>query len=265
MKVYDTFIFYNELNMLKLRLEELDDLVDYHILVEAGRTFTNKSKQLCYNDNKHLDGIEKYAHKIIHLMINNFDDVSNNGNPWNCEFYQRNYVIKYIKDNLNDDDIILHGDVDEIPNTNTIKYMLNNDPIDCPYSVEMDFYYYNFNWKIKTNWYLYLMCKKKDLNVLTLSDYRTKCVPSKVIKNGGWHLSYFMTLDEIKNKINTFSHQEYNNETFNNENWINMCIKMGISIFDKGTSNQFNNLIKKNDQNNLPKTYEKFNGIYKIK
>jgi hypothetical protein len=35
MKIYDCFTFYNELDLLELRLEELYDHVDHFVLVEA--------------------------------------------------------------------------------------------------------------------------------------------------------------------------------------------------------------------------------------
>ena len=38
-------------------------------------------------------------------------------------------------------------------------------------------------------------------------------------------------LEQIKNKINAFSHQEFNNETFTNKEHIEDCIKNGKSLF----------------------------------
>ncbi len=40
MKVIDCFIFYNELDMLKFRLNELNDIVDYFVIVECTKTNT---------------------------------------------------------------------------------------------------------------------------------------------------------------------------------------------------------------------------------
>ena len=78
----------------------------------------------------------------------------------------------------------------------------------------MDFYYYNLNTKFKNKWELCKIIsykKYKNLNI-SCNDIRTmKC--SKIL-NGGWHLSFFGSLNFIKNKINNFSHQEYNNNEF---------------------------------------------------
>ena len=52
MKIYDCFTFYNELDLLEIRLNELNDVVDGFILVEAEQSHQNKSKPLFFQDNK---------------------------------------------------------------------------------------------------------------------------------------------------------------------------------------------------------------------
>ena len=46
MKVYDCFTFFNELDLLEIRLNELDNVVDYFVLVESKRSFQNKPKEI---------------------------------------------------------------------------------------------------------------------------------------------------------------------------------------------------------------------------
>ena len=46
MKIYDCFTFYNEFDLLELRLRETSDLVDYFVVVEANTTFQNQPKEL---------------------------------------------------------------------------------------------------------------------------------------------------------------------------------------------------------------------------
>jgi beta-1,4-mannosyl-glycoprotein beta-1,4-N-acetylglucosaminyltransferase len=47
-KIVDCFIFHNELDMLKFRLKELYDVVDYFVLVESTKTFTNADKKTIF-------------------------------------------------------------------------------------------------------------------------------------------------------------------------------------------------------------------------
>ena len=42
----------NELDLLEIRLNELDDVVDYFVLVEANRTFQNNHKPYYFDENK---------------------------------------------------------------------------------------------------------------------------------------------------------------------------------------------------------------------
>ncbi len=50
--IYDCFLFFNEFKILRLRLQELKDVVDQFVLVESTRTFSNKPKPLFFEQNK---------------------------------------------------------------------------------------------------------------------------------------------------------------------------------------------------------------------
>jgi beta-1,4-mannosyl-glycoprotein beta-1,4-N-acetylglucosaminyltransferase len=52
-KVYDCFLFHDELRILRLRFEELDSAVDYFVLVESPFTFTGLPKPLHFEQHKH--------------------------------------------------------------------------------------------------------------------------------------------------------------------------------------------------------------------
>ena len=51
MKIFDCFTYFNEEDILRLRLEELNDVVDYFVIVEASQTFTGIDKPF-YLDSK---------------------------------------------------------------------------------------------------------------------------------------------------------------------------------------------------------------------
>ena len=50
--LFDCFTFYNELELLEIRLNCLDTFVDKFVLVESTKTFTNKDKELYFDNNK---------------------------------------------------------------------------------------------------------------------------------------------------------------------------------------------------------------------
>ena len=51
-KLFDCFVFFNELDILEIRLNTLDPLVDYFVLVESTHTFTGQDKPLHFEPNK---------------------------------------------------------------------------------------------------------------------------------------------------------------------------------------------------------------------
>ena len=84
-KIYDSFLFFNELDLLDIRLTILDPYVDYFVISECDYTFSGNKKPFYFDDNKNL--FSKFLHKIIHIknhnsnetenLINTFSDLAN--------------------------------------------------------------------------------------------------------------------------------------------------------------------------------------------
>lgn len=114
MKIYDCFIFFNELDLLEIRLNELNGFVDYFVIVESDKTFTGNYKGYIFEKNK--SKYKSILHKIIYIKVTMPSKI----NPWQAEFLQRNKIKEGLK-NCNENDIILISDIDEIPNLKKIK------------------------------------------------------------------------------------------------------------------------------------------------
>ena len=117
----------------------------------------------------------------------------------------------------------------------------------------MDFYYYNLNSKNMNKWHsvkivLYRLFKQKNLSC---EDYRGLKCP--IIKHGGWHLSYFGDKYFIKNKIENFSHQEFNNEQFTNLNKIEERVKNFDDLYNRPSDKIYKIPISQN--NYLPPNF----------
>jgi beta-1,4-mannosyl-glycoprotein beta-1,4-N-acetylglucosaminyltransferase len=256
--VVDSFIFFNELDMLKFRLNYLNDSVDYFILVESTKSFTGNKKELFFENNK--SEFEPFLHKIKHIIIDDLD----NTNPWSNEYKQRDSISKGIDQlNLGDDDLIIISDVDEIPDRNTINDLCKNIKILNIGYFEQDLYYYNLNCKFNGKWGLSKVC--------TYSFYKEIKSPQKIrnygaskIPNGGWHFSYFGDVNFIINKIRNFSHQEFNNSKFTDPEKIKKTIKENKDLYDRESQNITYTYIDHNKNGYLPENYEfllKFNKI----
>jgi len=258
MKIVDCFIFYNELDMLNYRLNILKDIVDYFVIVEAKYTFSGKEKPLYFNDNKQMFNF--CNNKIIHVIVSDFPhkypDIDYTKNQqWENEIYHRDCIKKAIdRLNLNDNDVITITDLDEIPDPTILTTIKNNNIKVDVYSLEMDMYYYNLNTLLNNKWYHAKILSYETLKKLNKSCNDIRFLNCKLIKNGGWHLSYFGDSNIIKNKIQNFAHQEFNNNNFTDEEKINNRIKESRDVFDRDIINISRIEIK--DNNYLPYKYD---------
>ena len=114
--IYDCFSFFNELDLLEIRLNVLKDVVDRFVLVEAGETHTGKPKPFYFEENR--GRFAAFADRIIYLKIEKFP--AGHGAWWN-ENYQRNEIATALADaGAKDDDWILVSDLDEIPDPTVV-------------------------------------------------------------------------------------------------------------------------------------------------
>ena len=226
--IYDCFLFFNELDLLEIRLNILSDTVDKFVLVEADRTFKNNEKPYFFAENK--DRYERFLDKIIHIKINTYPETEN---AWDMQFYQRNQISRGITQ-CSADDIILISDLDEIPNPEVIKNYKQNGSGICRLKQLHYAYYLN-----------YLRCDKywdpakiARYNEMKVNDYtpqdirRRNFKTKKTINNGGWHFSFLGGIDSIKNKVQAISHPYFNNENFF-DNSIEYKLRMGLDLFNR--------------------------------
>ena len=236
MKIIDCFIFYNELDLLNYRLNVLNDVVEYFIIVEATHTHAGHPKDLFFKNNRNM--FDKFNSKIIHIVVDDFPHKFpninyNNEEQWINEKFQRNCITRGLSQipNLHDDDILIVSDLDEIPDPRVLG-LINSDTNIEIVSLEMHLYYYNLNTKIKENWYHAKLISMRKFNQTEgrLADIRLlKC---GYIPNSGWHLSYFGDARFIQNKLKNFAHQEFNTSAIADEDTITHKIKTHTNLFD---------------------------------
>jgi len=215
-KLIDCFTFYNEIELLRYRLELLHKVVDYFVIVEATVTYVGKPK-ICYFDKSLID---KY--NIIYVLVDDMPfnesniDISK-GEQWINEKFQRECITKALEQiEMDESDYIIVSDVDEIPDPETLHQIKEQNVLEIG-KLEQEFYYYNLNSRLDHNWHHAKIFKYSFLkrSGLTLNSIRL-CMDYPTIFRGGWHLSYFGSVEIIANKIQNFSHQEYNNESILN-------------------------------------------------
>ena len=244
MKIIDCFQFYNEMDLLKYRINLLKDVVDRVIIVESTHTYVGNEKALYFDEFK--KEFPSYNNdRIIHVIVDDFPykapDIqlgpSFENHQWINERFQRDCInrgLEQISD-LENEDIIIVSDLDEIPDPRTIQKIKNGE-IDVSINhMEMSMYYYNLNTIHRNYWCCGFLYKYGELldKSYTLSEIRMKSLDTPNITNGGWHLSYFGDISFIQNKLREFAHVEYRGNEYTDENFIKNKIDIANSLFDR--------------------------------
>lgn len=193
MKIFDCFKFFNELELLDLRLHTLDNLVDYFVLVEANKTHTGKSKEFIFE--QHVDDFKDYLDRIIYVKVEDLPDYSRD-DIWKAENFQRNCISRGLYDAKEGDKIII-SDIDEIPNPDTIKSVLNAAK---PVTMYQYLFYYYVNCIQNSLWFGSIIAtygqyeSPQSLRNLARTEYNP-------VKPGGWHYSFMGGAERIKQKV----------------------------------------------------------------
>ena len=228
--VYDSFQFFNELDILKMRMHILNEVVDKFVISESTVTFSGEKKPLYFNENKKM--FEEFSDKIIHVIV---EDTPQEANAFERDSHQKCAVARGLKE-CTDEDIIIFSDVDEIPNPEKISEIVSTIEDGKIYCLaQRNFYCFLNMEEVSGNllsvtgefdnidnpkWLGSKVCKYSLLKEFTTEELRNKEQKSIGIRveNGGWHFSYMggtknsSVEERVKHKIKSAAHQEYNNK-----------------------------------------------------
>jgi beta-1,4-mannosyl-glycoprotein beta-1,4-N-acetylglucosaminyltransferase len=248
MKIFDTFIFFNELDLLELRMNILDDVVDYFVIVEATVTFTGKKKPLYFAENR--ERFKKWEHKIIHhvtvddnetfekywdgvqyhrSMMEN--DIYKLPTHWQRECFQRDSAIYALLDPASDDDIIITSDADEIANPKVIKIIDEWFNPNNHYVLRGPVYYYCLNLLCETKWMGPRVSTMKMLKSMGVDKLRQSHPNAWSIDDSAWSWSFFGGADHVREKMDAYSHQEHNIPQFRDS--MEQRIEKGLDPYDR--------------------------------
>ena len=229
--VYDSFQFFNELDILLLRMHILDDVVDKFVISESTVTFSGDDKPLYYEENKGM--FKEFEHKIIHNVV---DDTPMDCNAFMRDHHQKCAVARGLE-GCRPEDIVIFSDVDEIPNPETLKKLLPEVENGKIYMLAQRLFYCyldmeevsgkllsvtgDFEGVDKPMWLGTKICKYAMLDKYTTEELRNKEQKEVGVRipDGGWHFSYMgggknqSVEDRVKYKIKSAAHQEYNNRS----------------------------------------------------
>jgi len=213
MKIYDCFSYLDEDFLLDLRLNILDNLVDYFVIVESNKTWQNNYKKLRFDKNK----FKKFQNKIIYVPVT---DMPDGPNPWDREHFQRNCITRGLT-KAEDEDLVIVSDLDEIPNPSKIREFNSKNKFA---GFNQRFFYYKLNMlnKSEPNWMGSRICVNKYLkSPQWLRGLKFKKRPfwridkinlNNIIEDGGWHFSNLKSPEQLLYK--------YQNMCETNDNFV---------------------------------------------
>ncbi len=239
--IIDACCLFNELDLLELRLSELEHVVDRFVIVEATHTHKGDPKPLHYAEN--VTRFHKWLDKIEHVIVGDLPKGEGLAAIRRREMTQRNAILRGIRD-CKDDDIILISDCDEIPRPNLIPTELE-DGIIATYMQKL--YYYNLNTLAPTRvWPGTRVCRVADARALSPHIVRNGIgQPDNIypryfhINNGGWHYSYFGGAEKIREKQTQFLHQELVTDHDTDPATIAARVAAGVDIWGRPGEQEF--------------------------
>ena len=282
MKIFDCFMYFDEDEVLDVRLNFLDKYVDYFVIVESGYNHKGEKRDPQFD----LSKFKKFKDKIIYILKNEIpegiekikDDDNENEqyrksiyNALKRENLQRNRILEGLTD-ANPNDWIIISDLDEIPNLEKVNFNNINQKLIFFNQLMM---YYKFNLKLDNFiWIGSRACKFKDLvSPQWLRDIKSKKFywwrvdilfskkkynNIKFVDDGGWHFSYLKTPDKIEKKLKSYLHHIDYDKNPLGVNKITKIIKDKKTIYNLKVDQKENKFDAKNDLvkidiNKLPK------------
>ena len=211
--VYDCFMFFNEFDILDLRLNILDSVVDVFVLVESSVTSKGELKDLFYKTNRNR--YAKFENKIIHIVYNPFERYPGGDfscSKWFFENTQRDAIMLGLE-HCRDDDVVLISDVDEIPDPQAILMYKDVEGVKV-FQQQLMYYYVNLACWTNPSWpgtrmgnYADLLDPKQDLYPKEYFAFSSKGKPTYFrfcqglnIYEAGWHFSYCGGYESIRVK-----------------------------------------------------------------
>lgn len=201
--IYDCFMFFDELDVLELRLNILSPRVDKFVLVESNKTHSWRDKPLLFSDNRQR--YQQFEDKIIYVLADHMPKKPYD--RWAIENYQRNCILSGIADAHLDDDYAVVSDVDEIWNPDVWPFQQPKSP----FSFKIEQRGFWLNSEIKSIAAAPVAASVRTMVGQSPQRMRMRRDEFPFIENGGWHFSWMQrnTPSQIDRKLKAYAHAEY--------------------------------------------------------
>lgn len=202
--IYDSIIFFNELDLLELRLKELWDVVDGFFIVEMPVTYALQPKPSYLKEN--WNRFKPYSSKIQSINVTGWPE---NGTPRELGVFHRNHQRSF---DFKEEDIISICDADEIPHPSVYPNFQRHFNTLMSHSLQVKLSQRFFQFWIDTaipdvHWCKASLCNGKSLKENDPSQIRINTT-SISLYPGGWHFSTLGNEEHIQAKLKNYSHHD---------------------------------------------------------
>ena len=215
-RIFDTFMFNDELDMLECRLYELEDVSNLiHVAVEADVDHQDHRKP--YHLTENLGRFDQWKDRLVIVRASGLPTHAEDPDPWAREHAQREHAAAALRD-ADPDDVVLHGDLDEIPTELVARNIRPQGFV----ALEQTLYCFAVDWLHPERWRGTVAARVKD--VKTFGQMRDVRNIAKPLQNAGWHLSWLGGKDAALRKLGSFCHPEIAGRTLEgieSGQWLN--------------------------------------------
>lgn len=213
MKTYDCFMFFNELDLLEIRLQEMWEVTDTFVIAEANMSHSGKPKDYILLDN--WERFKPYADKIKRIEVNNFPSTATTG--MDRDRFQRSALAQGLTD-IQPEDLVIISDLDEIPRAEIISMIKEDENNYDRYILCIPMFQYKLNYmkhfEVSKCPNIIVVRGRAYTNPQQEREYTFNWKPKPqnldlvYIDHAGWHWSYFGDNDNAIKKIQNFAHTE---------------------------------------------------------
>jgi len=220
--------------------------VDYFIISECNYTHSGKEKPYYLNQiiNEFDEELRSkiislhYEPDIINYDFSNKTKCDFESGFWKLERGQRNYILEGLK-NFSPNDLFMLSDADEIPRKELIQHLRQNGlPENNLALARCDNFYYNFFTYENSTWGGTVFTNVETASKTDADFLRGRSYEFPFFDNAGWHFTFFGGIKQIQDKLNSYAHQEFNNDEVNNQQSIQDAVKNQTDILNRTHENK---------------------------
>lgn len=231
-KVFDVFLFSSEVDLLEVRLRELNSTVDKFVIIEGDCYFNGQPKTVLFSHIKNGKEFAPFLNKIHHHIITGICSASEKG--FSAEALHRTKSVEIARHaGATDGDLFLFGDLDELPRHQTLELLSA-----CDFGERIHLQLWTFRYSFEFPLYPEFVFRSTVSVLGRLPDssisHRFTYITDRLLADAGWHCTWCLkTMDLVRQKMIGYSHSDrIHSENLLKDEVIQEKMCNGGDIFD---------------------------------